>query len=113
MRLGELSSRAGPEAPLRALLRVTPDEASVAASAGMARRRALARFGAEPVPARRWSWKPALALAGLCALAIALVPFGRETAPVVTRPVADPLRVQMKLSDGTRVEWTFHEDFRL
>ena len=94
------------------LMRVTPEHAETAAS--RARRRALSRFDQEPRPQRAAAWKPALALAVLCTLATALITSGGPSRlPAPVEPARDPLRVQMKLSDGTRVEWTFNDTFRL
>jgi ferric-dicitrate binding protein FerR (iron transport regulator) len=94
------------------ILRVPPEDAEAAAA--RARQRALWRFDREPVPERRPGWKPAAALAVLCMAAIGLTVGSDpvETAGTEER-VGEPLRVQMTLSDGTRVEWTFHENFRL
>ena len=90
------------------LLQVIPEDAEFRAA--RARSLALSRLDEELAPVRRWSWKPALAMAALCLLAIVLIS-GRPSKAPPQR--ADPLRVQMILGDGTRVEWTFHENFRL
>ena len=94
------------------LLRVIPDDAEFRAA--RARRHALARLDEEFAPLRPWSWRPALALAAVCLLAIALITGRPGKPPAAVEPEhAKPVRMQMILSDGTRVEWTFDENFRL
>ena len=94
------------------MLRVIPDDTELRAA--RARRLALSRLDEELPAARRWSWKPALAMVALCLLAIALMTGRPAKAPAVAEPErAKPVRMQMILGDGTRVEWTFREDFRL
>jgi hypothetical protein len=99
---------------LEELLRVIPDDTELRAA--RARRSALSRLDSDPSPGRGWSWRPSLALAALCLLAIALITGRPAKAPMAPEPERErskPLRVQMILGDGTRVEWTFREDFRL
>jgi hypothetical protein len=94
------------------LIRVVPEGAGTAAA--RARTRALSRLDAESFTKQSWNWRPAAALAGVCLVAATLITGGAsERAARPVEPSRQPLRVQMKLSDGTRVEWTFHESFRL
>jgi hypothetical protein len=94
------------------LIRIVPEGAGAAAA--RARKRALSRLDAEPFTRQHWHWRPAAVLAGLCLVAATLISGGAsEKVARPGEPSQQPLRVQMKLSDGTRVEWTFHEGFRL
>ncbi len=109
---------------LNELLTTLPDDGEAALRAARARRRALARLDA-PQPSRpSWflfrEWGAAFTVAAAI-LILAGVLLLRSGAPpansgiAVTRPPAaskpDTLRVKWVLADGTRVLWTFREDF--
>ena len=119
---------------LRQMLSAVPDEAELQTRAARARRRALAALG-QPEPAtRRWLWAPAAALslvlvAGAVwvqslwrveplvlqppAPVVAEVPAAPAPVKTPARPSQDRLQVQLVLSNGTRVLWTFDKDFSL
>jgi hypothetical protein len=102
------------EVRLEKLLRLTPDEGEVEFRASRARGAALGRLNA---PAAAWRvprWRPALALAVLTVTAMAiLAPSSPNASAPKAAESAEPLRVEMTLSDGTRVHWTFRSDFQL
>ena len=99
------------EQRLRDLLRITPDEGELEARASRARRLALGRLNEHRLDAPDtpwWRWKSAVALAALCAFSVFVIT--RE--PEAT-PAPESLRVHVVLSDGTRVQWILHDDFKL
>jgi hypothetical protein len=108
---------------LEDLMNTLPDEGEIAFRAARARHRALARLD-EPEPARvpwlvTWNWVPALTVAAAF-LIFAGVLF-RTGGPAPATQVAmnaapaerqqESLRMKWVLEDGTRVIWTFREDF--
>jgi len=131
------------EEKLQSLLSALPEEFEIAERAARARGRALARLDdARPVR-HVWRWATCLAalpvlLAGIWLVQLSRVqplpwtpPAPQIAAPDLRAPVAvaagQPVRrrphrpalaqqrleVQWQLSDGTRVQWTFSEDFSL
>ena len=108
---------------LKELLRTPPDADEVAFRAARARRRALDRLD-EPEPVRvpwllAWNWGPALTVAAaLLILAGVVFQTGRPSQPIEVAMSSSParsepesLRMKWVLEDGTRVIWTFREDF--
>jgi len=128
---------------LRSLLSALPEESEVAVRAARASRRALARFDDAGPVRHLWRWAACLAPVPVLLAAIwiasvwrvqplpwtppqpqiAAPDLGRSVAvpakqPVRRRPVRPVLaqkrlELQWELSDGTRVQWTFSEDFSL
>ena len=105
---------------LRELLESLPDEREIQSRAARARTRALARLDERRPVARGWFWAPAaVALATLVVIAGLLLHGSRPSPPVVAQrsPVVqqkqENLRMKWVLSNGTRVLWTFREDFKL
>jgi len=98
---------------LRDLLAVLPDEDESAARAARARRRALARLGAAAQPRKRRLWAPALATV-LMALGLLWWREAQRAEPDLAQPLQpERLELHWVLSDGTRVQWVFAQDFSL
>jgi hypothetical protein len=97
-----------------ALMRAAPDAAEVERRASRARLAALARLDRSAVVPGWSRWRPAVA-AGLLSLAAAALMLRTPDSPPVPAQSAsqEAVRLQMVLSDGTRVQWTFHDDFKL
>jgi hypothetical protein len=94
---------------LHDLLSVRPPEEQVREASRRARIRALARIELTPRPRMFRFMALACAATAMFLLAIALrTPPAQE--PASARP---PLRVDMTLTDGTRVVWTFDDSLSL
>lgn len=91
------------------LMRLTPD---ATAPAQRARHAALNRLDQQPSePAYRWKWIAAAALipASFSLAMVLIKPAVKPPAPIAPEPAKT--RMELKLSDGMRVQWTFSEDF--
>ncbi len=94
---------------IRDLLSVRPPEEQVREASRRARIGALARLNERPKPNTATLIKFAFAATALVLLLIEL----RTPPAQPPLPVQPPLRVNMTLTDGTRVVWTFDDNLAL
>jgi ferric-dicitrate binding protein FerR (iron transport regulator) len=90
---------------LRDLLAVRPPEPLLSEAGRRARIRALARLDAERRAPRAWL----LPAAAVFTLALAMVVFVQTPLRPPAHPTAEALRMDLTLTDGTRVVWTFDD----
>lgn len=106
------------EKRLRELLSVLPDEVETGARAARARRRALARLEAPARARPTWRWVAAAVLVVLVVVGGRWLGEARRAERNGAQPSASQLRqerleLHLVLSDGTRVQWIFVQDFNL
>lgn len=93
----------------RQRIQIEPDPVAAQESADRARKMALERFGNVARSRSFFVW-PALVFATVFTLAVWIT---TRPAPVQPLPGALPAKVQFILSDGTKVQWVFSDQFAL